>query len=201
MQARARLLRGLGAVLALVALGLALAFAIQSGVLSALMPQPKRPEVAMPLPTQVTGSEAHYSGLDNSGQPYDIAARTGVQDKDVASLIHLEEVASTFRRPAGEAIAIAAPRGRYDTKARQMELEGGVTIHDGSRFTAITDRAKVGVDDKTIQSTSPVTVTLPQGQITANEMNVGAEGSRILFRGAVKARFGTTTANKGDKTP
>jgi lipopolysaccharide export system protein LptC len=201
MRARARRLRALGLVLALLGVGLAAAFLIQAGLLEALLPKAPETPVAVPLPSQVTGQQAHYSGLDKSGQPYDINAKTGIQDKTVETLIHLEEVTGTFHRQGDGVVAINAPAGRYDTKARQMELTGGVKINDGDRFTAVMDRAKVGVEDRTIVSETPVSVTMPQGDITANRMEVAPDGQRILFQGAVKARFGTTAATKGDNTP
>ena len=201
VEARSRLLRRLAAVVGLVGFGLVLAFAIQAGLFSFLVSRPAETPVAVPLPTQVTGSAAHYSGLDKSQQPYEISAATGVQDKNLPDLVHLDQVSGTLHRQDGGAILIAAPKGLYDTKARRMDLEGGVKINDGDRFTALMDRAKVGVDDQSILSDSPVTVTMPQGEITANSMEVGSDGQVIRFKGAVKALFGTATANKGDSTP
>ena len=113
------------------------------------------------------------------------------------SLVHMETVEGLFRRPSGAVYTMTAKTGSYDTKIKELDLAGDVTIVQPDRFKAVMEKAHVVVEAKRLTSDVPVDVTFTTGSIKANGMEITDDGARILFLNGVKARFSQAAA-KGD---
>lgn len=201
--ARARTRAGLArwfSFLALVAaLGLVISFMVQLGVFN-LSPKNQVVVVEAPVenPNQVTGGPSRIAGFDKNNLPFTITAQHGEQDAGVASLVHLNAISSEFTRPSGAKLAITSNTALYETRTKALDLEGEVLFAEGDRFRARMDKASVNMDDQTLTSRSPVSVDIIGGHITADSLAISSNGSRILFKGGVKARFVTQRQNSGD---
>lgn len=174
-------------------------FLYQAGLFALLLPdEPVLPPVI--TPDQITATTSTVNGIDKENQPYQVKAQRGWQDSKNPELIHLEIVEGQFRRPSGAEYTLTSKTGAYDTKVKALDLEGQVTIVQKERFTAIMEKAHVVVEEKKLTSDVPVDVTMADGVIKANGMEITDDGARILFLNGVKARFGAETA-KGDAKP
>jgi LPS export ABC transporter protein LptC len=180
-------------------LGLSVVFLIQAGVFSALLPKPVPVPPTVELPEQIAGSFARIAGFDNEKQPYEVTAKKGYQDKEVANLVHMEDLVGTFRRGSGQSYEVFSNKGLYDSKAREMDLEGKIRIVEAGRFTATMEKAHIAIETKNLVANVPVLVEMGSGTITANGLKISNDGKNILFLNGVKARF-TETAKKGDNT-
>jgi lipopolysaccharide export system protein LptC len=175
-------------------------FLVQAGLFSALLPDEQPPQPELPNPDQITAIESTVNGLDRENQPYTVKAKRGWQDEVVPTLVHLEGIEGQFRRTSGKDYTLVARTGAYDTKVKELDLAGAVTITEKERFTAVMEKAHVVVEDKKLTSDVAVAVTFAQGTITANGMQITDDGNRILFLNGVKARFSGAGA-KGDGNP
>ena len=68
-------------------------------------------------------------------------------------------------------------------------------------FRADMEQAKVDVGAKTIRSAVPVAVTLQNGHIDANGMEISDDGKRILFFNRVKLMLRGTGASQETTPP
>lgn len=182
------------------AAGVVILFFYQAGLFHTLAPSDSPPDTDLPDPDRITARESTVNGLDKNSQPYEVTAVRGWQDETVTTLVHMEEVAGKFHRATGAAFTLTARSGSYDTKLKELDLAGAVTIIEPDRFTAIMEQAHVVVEDKRLTSGVPVDVTLPTGTIHANGLEISDDGTRILFLNGVKARFSSAAA-KGDTQP
>lgn len=198
-QRRARLAPILGWVFLAFGLGLIVVFLIQAGFFSALLPKPASVPPTVELPEQIAGSFARIAGFDNEKQPYEVTAKKGYQDKEVANLVHMEDLAGTFRRGTGQSYKVFSATGLYNSKAKEMDLEGKVRIIEAGRFTATMEKAHIEMETKNLVANVPVLVEMDSGTITANGLKISNDGKNILFLNGVKARF-TETVKKGDNT-
>ena len=196
---RARLAPILSWAVVALGLGLVAMFLLQAGILSVLQPKPKPVPVTIEKPEQIVGSFSRIAGFDREKQPYEVTAKKGYQDKEKDNLVHLEELVATFRRSSGQAYEISSNTGLYDSKAKEMDLEGKVEIVEAGRFTANMEKAHIVMEKKNLVSNVPVVVEMDSGTITANGLKITNDGKNILFLNGVKARF-TETAKKGDNT-
>jgi lipopolysaccharide export system protein LptC len=175
-------------------------FLYQAGLFALLQPgEPAAPPAVNP--DQITATTSTVNGIDKENQPYQVKAERGWQDSKVPTLVHLETVEGQFRRASGAEYTLTARTGAYDTKAKELDLEGQVTIVQKDRLTAVMEKAHVVVEEKKLTSGVPVDVTFGTGTIRANGIEITDDGARILFLNGVKARFDSATAGKGDANP
>ena len=179
---------------------LVIVFLVQTGLFSALRPKPSPTPLTVEMPDQIAGAFARISGFYSENQPYLITAKKGYQDKETAELVHLEDLTGTFQRKSSQPFEIFSKTGLYDSKAREMDLEGNVRIVEKDRFTATMAKAHVELEKKNLVSDVPVMVELDFGTINANGLQVSKDGNNIKFLNGVKARF-NQTMYKGDTTP
>jgi lipopolysaccharide export system protein LptC len=180
-------------------LGLIVLFLLQAGFFTAMLPKPKPTPLTVEKPEQITGSFSRIAGFDREKQPYEVTAKKGYQDKEKANLVHLEDLVATFRRGSGQSYEVFSNTGLYDSKAKEMDLEGKVKIVEAGRFTAAMEKAHIVMEKKNLTSNVPVVVEMSSGTITANGLRISNDGKNILFLNGVKARF-TEITGKGDNT-
>ena len=188
---RAALLRFAGGFAALLAIALSGLFIIQAGVFSPPAPKDVKPAATVANPEQITGQNSRITGLDKNQRPYEIRAKSGQQDKIIETLVHLQSVEGAFERPSGARLDVTASTARYDTKSRDLELQGNVQFAEASRFKAVMDKALVNMDNQVLTSKSPVEVEMQDSKIKADSLTISDNGNRIVFRGGVKAHFVT----------
>lgn len=197
---KARLAPILSWIAAAAGLGFVAAFLFQAGLFAYLVPKEKITPPEVENPDQITSHDSTISGVDKDDQPYEVKAKRAWQDKDQPEIIHLEDVAAKFHKATGEAYDVTSKTAHYNSKLRQVDLVGDVTITQAGRFAARMEKAHVEVRDKKVTSDVPVEVTANNGTIRANGLQITNDGADILFMNGVKAHFETATA-KGDSTP
>jgi LPS export ABC transporter protein LptC len=197
---RARLAPLLSIAAGAIGLGFMLLFMFQSGFFSALLPTSKKAPVVVERPEQITGEQSRIVGFDKNQLPYEITAVTGYQDKTNSDLAHLQTVVGKFKKKTGETIEMLSNTALYDSKSRQLDMQGNVTIRRQGDYTATMDNARVDVETKDLVSNVPVVVETATGTVYANGMKISNDGKTIVFLNGVKARF-EEAAKKGDEAP
>ncbi len=191
----APLLSGAAVVFGLGILGL---FFVQSGLLAALFPKAPSIPLTVEKPEQITGQYSRIAGFDNQKQPYELTAKKGYQDKDNSNLVHMEDIVGVFKKLSGKSYQMDSNSGLYDSKSKDMDLQGNVRIVQPGEFTATMDKAHVNVATKDLVSNVPVVVEMDQGTIHANGLKISNNGNNIVFLNGVKAHF-EAAAKKGDE--
>jgi lipopolysaccharide export system protein LptC len=180
------------------AAGVMALFIWQAGVLAPPAPQDVKSEDVVEKPEQITSQNARISGRDKNDRPFEIRAKSGEQDKNIDNLVHMNDVTSVFERPSGEKLDVTSQGGLYDRKTKALELSGNVVFSEGARFKAVMDKAAINTENQSLTSKSPVKVDMQGTMIEADSLNVTDNGTRILFKGRVKARFVSKTKTTGD---
>lgn len=188
-QWRANAVQKLGLIAGLGVVALIAYFIIKAGFLVPPAPQDVKSEIAIANPDVATGQGARINGFDRNNHAYEIVAKSGVQDKTVSSLVHLDAMTAKFIRPTGEDLNVVSDKAHYDSKSKIMDLQSNVVLDQGTKFKAMMAAATVNTVDQTLQSKSPVVVETRGGVIHADSLTVTENGNRILFKGGVKAHF------------
>jgi LPS export ABC transporter protein LptC len=198
---RSRRVLALSNLAAVFVAGTVAVFLMQAGLFRLLVPESKAPPPRIDKPEQIAAGPSSVFGRDNENQPYEFAAVSAVQDKDVTKHVHLETIRGTFRRPEDRVYEVAANGGLYDTQLKTLELRGDVRVLSRDRFEAMLEEAHVAVKEKSLTSNRPVTVTLESGgTVSANGVKITDDGNRILFLNGVKVKF-KASSPKGDAQP
>ena len=191
-------MRFAGMAAAIAALGLAGLFVFQSGALNEQESRKSDPPPVVEYPDQVSGTNATINGRDKNQRRFEIKAAQGQQDKAIKTLVHMQKVEGNFERMNGGRMDIVANNAKYDSQTKALQLEGNVSFVEGTRMKALMDKAEVNTDDQTMRSLGPVTVNMEGATISAGSLTVDGNGSRILFKSGVKARFVTKKVPTGD---
>jgi lipopolysaccharide assembly outer membrane protein LptD (OstA) len=144
-------------------------FIWQAGVLAPPRPQDVTAVDVIEKPEQITSTNASIAGREH--------------------LVHMNEVTSVFERPSGAKLDVSSQTGQYDRKTKALELSGDVVFSEGTRFKAVMEKAAIDTNTQMLTSRSPVKVDMQGTMIEADSLTVTENGTRILFKGGVRARF------------
>jgi LPS export ABC transporter protein LptC len=197
-KSRSSLSGSFGLVALLGAFGLMGVFVWQAGVLAPPLPQDVKTNDTVAMPEQITSQNASIAGTDKNNLPFEIHAKSGEQDKALEHIVHMQTVTSVFQRPTGSKLDVSSDTGRYDRKSKGLELDGNVVFSEGTRFRAVMQKAAIDTENQSLASQSPVKVDMQGTLIEAESLTVTAGGTRLLFRGGVKAHFDMKKKNTGD---
>jgi LPS export ABC transporter protein LptC len=185
------LLRIAGPLALAVMAALAGTFLWQTGALTPRATQEKQTLPEIEKPDQTTASKTTYTGVDEQNRPFAINAKAVEQSLNDKNLVIMQSVDGKFERPSGQGLTVTAPAAQYHVNTKALQLEGGVIFAEPGRMTAKMDRAQVDVNSQTLTSNSPVEVDMQGTKISAQSISVTENGTRIYFKGGVRARFMT----------
>jgi lipopolysaccharide export system protein LptC len=189
--ARAGRSRLIAIAIGMFALAAVTALLAESGLFTKSVPVAPKGNANVP---DVTAKPSAYTtevtGVDEKNLPYSITAAKASQQGDTGKTVDLETITGNFARSNSETLNVTSTRGAFNSENKILNLEGDVLIKSSTAMTATMDKAEVNVETRQLQSKSPVKVVLPDGEVTAEHLQVDNNGETIKFTGRVKASFG-----------
>lgn len=142
--------------------------------------------------TKVTMELPKLSGFRPDGRPYEVRAKSGVQDIRTPKVIELNEIEARIRTADDTNVNISAPRGIYDSSADTMVLasdaaEGRIRVTSSSGYDVVLRSANIHFKDSTMTSDEPVTVRMKNNTVSADKLEIADKGSVVVFSGNVKS--------------
>lgn len=142
--------------------------------------------------TKVTMELPKLSGFRPDGRPYEVRAKSGVQDIRTPKVIELNEIEARIRTADDTNVNISAPRGIYDSSADTMVLasdaaEGRIRVTSSSGYDIVLRSANIHFKDSTMTSDEPVTVRMKNNTVSADKLEIADKGSVVVFSGNVKS--------------
>ncbi len=135
--------------------------------------------------TKVTLESPKITGVQKDGGPFEIRARSAVQDVTAPSIVELSGIESTIGTAEDSTTWVSAEHGIYDSSLDKLTLKGDIKIKNSGGYDIRLQTA--GIDFKTggLSSKEPVKVVLDGGTIAANELDVSDHGHKVSFGGDV----------------
>ena len=142
--------------------------------------------------TRVMMDLPKLNGFRRDGRPYEVRARSGVQDIRTPKIIELNEIDATVQTADGASVRVLAPKGVFDSGSDQMRLDAGsaadgIRITSTSGYDAVMRTADMNFKKGNVVSNDPVTVTLTNGSVRAEGMEIEGHGARVTFTGNVRS--------------
>ncbi|MEM7442218.1 MAG: LPS export ABC transporter periplasmic protein LptC [Pseudomonadota bacterium] len=124
-----------------------------------------------------------FTGLDESGRPFEIEGDLAYQDIDNPELIELDNLRGVITLAEGETARVESTYGRLDQTKGEVELTGNVVVShfDGTVFR--TDEIIVNISDNHVWGSQPVEAEADEATVTAEGFEVRDEGATVIFRG------------------
>ncbi|MCI0600668.1 MAG: hypothetical protein L0Y50_05600 [Beijerinckiaceae bacterium] len=146
--------------------------------------------------TKITLDFPKISGLQKNGRPFEIKARSGIQDIAIPNVTELLGIESSLGTADTSTTWVSAARGIYDSLHDKLTLEGGIRIKNSSGYDIWLKTARIDFKTGGLISDEPVKVVLGGGMIAANELDVSDNGHKVSFGGEV-----TSTIDNGGAEP
>ncbi|MGH6856468.1 MAG: LPS export ABC transporter periplasmic protein LptC [Methylocella sp.] len=135
--------------------------------------------------TKITLDFPKISGVQTDGRPFEIKARSGIQDVNVPDIIELLGIDSKFGAADASTTWVSAARGIYDRLHDKMTLEGDVRIKSSTGYDIWLRTARIDFNTGGLVSEEPVTVILDGATIAAKQLDVSDNGHKVSFDGEV----------------
>lgn len=135
--------------------------------------------------TKVTMESPRLAGFMPDQRPYELRAKTAVQDIKDPNFIELNELDSTLAMEDKTKVRLLSRTGVFDTKAQLLDLRGDVFVQNSTGYEARTQQAQVDLGQGTVKSDTHVNVKLPNGTIDSDRMRITERGNVLRFEGNV----------------
>lgn len=127
-----------------------------------------------------------YFGIDKSGRPFKIEAKSARQHGPNSPKLTLTQPKGSMTLASGNWVAMSAKTGEYDQKTQVLILIGDVNVYHDAKYTFKTSKATVDVKTNDAWGDQPVVVNGPKANIEAEGFRVKDKGKTVLFTGKSK---------------
>jgi lipopolysaccharide export system protein LptC len=135
--------------------------------------------------TKVTVDSPKITGAQKDGSPFEIKARSGIQDITTPDIIELLGIDSKLGAADASMTLVSATRGIYDSLHDNMTLEGDIRIKSSTGYDLRLKTALIDFKSGGLVSEDPVKVFLDGGTIAAKQLDVSDNGHKVSFDGDV----------------
>ncbi|MFZ1468984.1 MAG: LPS export ABC transporter periplasmic protein LptC [Paracoccaceae bacterium] len=131
-----------------------------------------------------------YAGTTSDGAGITLTAteaRPGTDDQNASAT----SLTALLETPDGQRIDIAASQAVFDSSGKELSLSDGVSLTTASGYRVDTDGLTARLDQTRVQSTAPVQVTAPFGDLSADAFTLTQDAADpsaylLVFNGGVK---------------
>lgn len=145
--------------------------------------------------TQVAMESPKLTGFRNDNRPYEVTATQALQDVKKPNIVELRQMkAKITMNDQGGIARLEAKNGILDTQRERMTLRDDVRVWTENGQEVRLRSASVNFKAGTVVSKEPVTVTLVNGVINAEGVEVTENGKVLRFAGRVSTVFDSPPA-------
>jgi len=149
----------------------------------------KLPSVSGKLAVQgskITMELPRIAGFTRDQRAYELNAESAVQDIAKPDLVELQNLRAKMELQDKDVVLLTAISGTYNTKADKVLLRDQIVVTSQQGYTAKLREAAVEMKKGNVVSELPVEITLPNGTLKANRLEIIDSGDVIRFeRGVV----------------
>jgi lipopolysaccharide export system protein LptC len=149
--------------------------------------------------TSITMQQPRLAGYTQDRRPYVVTARAATQDVTKPDTITLQELNATIEFKDAGKYELTARSGLFESKLDRLTLQDDILVNSAS-YQAKLSEAVVNVRTNHMVSEHPVEVTMPQGTINANRLEVTNSGEVIRFEGGVTMALVPQKDRSGEKS-
>lgn len=135
--------------------------------------------------TKITMESPHLSGYTPDQRPYELWAKTAVQDLTDSDHVELNKLKTKLLMQDGSTVFLNAHSGLFDNKAQTLDLHKDILLQTTSGYEARLTQAFVDMVKNTVDSDEHVDVNLPNGTLSSDRLRITEGGAVIKFEGNV----------------
>lgn len=148
----------------------------------------KLPSVSGKLGVQgskITMELPRIAGFTRDQRAYELNAETAVQDIAKPDVVELQKLRARMELQDKDVVTVTANSGTYNTKGDTVVLRDQVIVTSQQGYRALMREAAVEMKKGNVVSEQPVEITLPNGLLKANRLEIVDSGDVMRFGNGV----------------
>lgn len=126
---------------------------------------------------------AHFSGVDENDQPFNVTADLATQAPGSEDVVELQHPKANLQTTEGASVGLSARLGHFDREVEVLDLTGTVHLTHDKGFEMTTETATVDLKEGTASGDSAVSGQGPAGELQAEGFRLREKGEVIIFTG------------------
>lgn len=135
--------------------------------------------------TKITMDSPHLAGFTPDQRPYELWAKSAVQDVTNPTTVELNELHAKVQMEDRTGITMDARTGLFDTKSQLLNLKEQIFLQSSTGYEARLTQAAVDIAGGSVSSDEPVAVKLLNGTLDAQRLRITENGALVRFEGGV----------------
>jgi len=148
----------------------------------------KLPSVSGKLAVQgskITMELPRIAGFTRDQRAYELNAESAVQDISKPDIVELQNLRAKMELQDKDVVQVTANAGTYNTKADRIVLRDQIVVTSQQGYKALLREAAVEMKKGNVISELPVEITLPNGMLKANRLEIIDSGDVVRFEKGV----------------
>ena len=134
--------------------------------------------------TKVTMQKPRVSGFTRDARAYELSADSAAQDITKPDVVELQHVRANVQMQDKSTTKLTADSGLYNSKIETLKLERNIVL-TASNYQGRLSEAQIDIRKGNVVSEHPVEVTMLQGILKANRLEIVDSGDLVRFDGGV----------------
>jgi lipopolysaccharide export system protein LptC len=135
--------------------------------------------------TKITMESPHLSGYSPDRRPYEVWAKTAIQDVTDPDHVELKKLRAKVLMEDQSTVTLDAINGLMDTKQQLLDLHKDIYLQTTTGYEAWLSQAFVDMGKGTVTSDEHVDVKWADGTLSADKMKISGGGEVVRFDGNV----------------
>jgi lipopolysaccharide export system protein LptC len=133
--------------------------------------------------TKITMEQPRLTGFTLDSRAYEFSADAAAQDITKPNLVELEKLHAKVEMQDKSSVAMTADSGVYDVKSEMLTLNDNIHLVSSTGYEGRLSEAVVDIRKGNVVSDQPVAVKMLNGFVNAKRLDIGDNGSVVLFTG------------------
>lgn len=134
--------------------------------------------------TKITMQSPHMAGFTPDRRPYEVNAKTAMQDVTNPNFIELDTLKAKLEMEDKSLVFMDARRGNFRNREQLLDLYDDVLLRSAG-YEARLLEATVDMAKGSVVSNKPVNVRMSDGTLDAQKLEITGKGELMVFHGGV----------------
>jgi len=135
--------------------------------------------------SKITMELPRIVGFTRDNRAYELHAETAVQDIASPDVVELQNLKARLEMQDKDVVNVTANSGTYNTKGDKVVLRDQVVVTSQQGYKAVLKEAAIEMKKGNVVSENPVDITLPNGWLKSNRLEIVDSGDVVRFERGV----------------
>jgi lipopolysaccharide export system protein LptC len=151
--------------------------------------------------TKITMETPHLSGYTPDQRPYELWAKTAIQDLTDPDHVELNTLRAKVLTEDRSTVTLDARSGVFDNKQQTLDLQKDIFLQTSSGYEARLSQAFVDMGKGSVTSEQHVDVKLTNGTVSSDRLRITGGGEVVRFEGNVVMNLDNLDSGESTGSP